>query len=241
MNDGYGGERQNAFGGSGTGTMTVEKSNEFLGTVFSWMTAGLLITGLLGWYVAQNMDLMRALFSIFWVLVIAELGLVWTLSGRINRLSASAATGLFLGYSALSGLTFSTIFLVYSMQSIVYVFAVTATLFAVLAVFGRTTRMDLTKIGTIAFAGLIAILIVMVLNMFLFKSGPLDQVISILGVIIFSALTAYDMQKLTQMAQTGFGDRENEGRMAILGALDLYLDFVNLFLFLLRLMGGRRN
>jgi FtsH-binding integral membrane protein len=220
----------------------VAASNAFLSQVFSWMFAGLLLTGLVGWYVAHS-DFAHAVLGggSFLILVIAQLGLVFYLSARINHLQPGTATALYLGYSALSGVTFSVIFLAYSLGNILNVLLMTGALFAVLAVFGKTTKMDLTKIGTICIAALIAIIIAMVVNIFI-GSSVATTVISVLGVIIFAGLTAWDMQRLTHYSVQAYGnDAAMDSRMAILGALALYLDFINMFLFLLRLFGGGRR
>lgn len=226
----------NDFGRANVG---VAASNAFLSQVFSWMFAGLLITGLVGWYMA-NSGMAQAVVrgGAFLILMIAQLGVVWYLSARINRLEPGTATALYLGYAALSGVTFSVFFLAYATADLVNAFITTSALFAVLAVFGKTTSMDLRKMGTLCFAGLIAIIIAMVVNMFI-GSSAVTMVISVLGVIIFAGLTAWDMQRLTHYGMQVYGnDVAMDSRMAILGALALYLDFINMFIFLLRIFGG---
>ncbi|HOC30706.1 MAG TPA: Bax inhibitor-1/YccA family protein [Armatimonadota bacterium] len=219
---------------------SVADTNSFLSSVFSWMTAGLLLTGVVGWYVYDS-GLIDQLRGAFMVIFLLQLGLVFGISAGINRMTAGTATGLFLLYSALMGVTLSSIFAIYDMGSIGQVLLMTSVLFGVLAVFGKTTTIDLSRIGSIAFAALIAIIIASLLNVFLFKSGAMQNVISVIGVIVFAGLTAWDMQRLTQMASAGIQGSEMVGRMVILGALSLYLDFINMFLFLLRLFGGRRD
>jgi len=173
---------------------------------------------------------------VFYGLMIGELILVFTLSAAIGRLSTGVATVLFLGYSALNGLTLSVVFLVYTADSIASTFAVTAAMFGAMSLYGYVTRRDLTSWGSFFFMGLIGILIASVVNIFL-KSNAVSWVVSAIGVIVFTGLTAYDTWKIKALAAAGA-----EGRKpAILGALTLYLDFINLFLMLLRLMGGRRD
>lgn len=216
--------------------------NAFLNRVFSWMFAGILLTAVVGWYVADSglaLSLVRggALFFLFLV----QLGVVFYLSARIDRIQAGTATALFLGYSALSGVTFSTIFLRYALGSIFQVFLMTAVLFGVLAVIGATTNMDLRKVGTVAFAGLITLIIASLLNAFLFRSGVIGLALTFVGIGVFSALTMYDMQRLTQYGGVSGRFDDADHKMAIVGALALYLDFINLFLYLLRLFGSSRD
>lgn len=225
------------YGANDYGRVSVAASNAFLSQVFSWMFAGLLITGLVGWYVASS-GMALAMGGLFLILAIAQLGVVWYLSARINHLEPGTATALYLGYAALSGITFSVFFVAYKTPDLVNAFVCTSALFAVLALFGKTTTMDLRKIGTLCFAGLIAIIIAMVVNMFL-QSSAVTMAISVIGVIVFAGLTAWDMQRLTQYSVQSYGnDAAMDSRMAILGALALYLDFINMFIFLLRLFGG---
>jgi FtsH-binding integral membrane protein len=219
----------------------VGASNAFLSQVFSWMFAGLLLTGIVGWYLAQA-GIAMALGGAFLFFAFAELGMVWYLSARINRLAPGTATALYLGYAALSGVTFSVIFVVYKAPDLINAFVCTSALFAVLALFGKTTSMDLRKIGTLCVAGLIAIIVAMVVNIFFLHSSAVAQFVSVIGVIIFAGLTAWDMQRLTQYSVQAYGnDAAMDSRMAILGALALYLDFINMFLFLLRLFGSGRR
>jgi FtsH-binding integral membrane protein len=220
----------------------VAASNAFLSQVFSWMFAGLLITGLVGWYIA-NSTAGRAIMGsgIFLFLMFAQLGMVFYLSARIEKIEPGTATGLFLGYCALSGVTFSVFFAAYTMASMMNVFVMTGALFGVLALFGKTTTMDLRRVGTIAFAALIAIIVAMLVNAFFIHSTALTNVISVLGIIVFAGLTAWDMQRLTQYGTTSYGqDAAMDTRMAVIGALGLYLNFINMFIMLLRLFGDRR-
>ncbi|NTV47602.1 MAG: Bax inhibitor-1/YccA family protein, partial [Chlorobiales bacterium] len=176
---------------------------------------------------------------VFFGLVIAELALVFGISAAINKLSAAAASGLFFLYSALNGLTLASIFLVYSLGSIAGTFVVTAGMFGAMSLYGMTTKRDLTKFGSIAMMGLIGIIIAGVVNMFM-ASSVLNLIISVVGVILFTGLTAYDTQKIKEMAAMT-NDGESEGKVAVMGALSLYLDFINLFLMLLRLFGSSRE
>jgi FtsH-binding integral membrane protein len=175
---------------------------------------------------------------LMWVLVIAPLALVFFLSFRIGKMSVGAAQATFWAYAALLGISLSTIFLVYTMASITQVFFITAATFGVMSLWGYTTRRDLSAMGSFLMMGVIGIVIAMLVNIFL-QSSALGFAISIIGVIAFTGLTAYDTQKIKEM-YTVNDDGTVAGRKAIMGALSLYLDFVNLFLFLLRIMGDRR-
>jgi FtsH-binding integral membrane protein len=176
---------------------------------------------------------------IFYALLFGELGLVWFVTARIDSLSGVTATFLFLLYSVLNGLTFSVIFLVYTASSIGSTFFVTAATFGVMSIYGYTTKRDLTSLGNLMFMALIGLIIASVVNIFL-GSEMLYWITTYAGVLIFVGLTAYDTQKIKQMASTDFGTSENVQKGALMGALRLYLDFINLFLFLLRLFGRRK-
>ena len=225
-----------------------EVLNAFMRGVYQWMAIGLAVTGVLAYLAATSPAIISLFFDqasgaptmLFWVAVIGELGLVMVLAGAIRRLSAGMATGLFVGYSALNGLTLSYIFLIYTQTSIVSTFLVCAAMFGAMSVYGMTTKRDLTSMGSFLFMGLIGIILASIVNIFL-QSSMMHFVISILGVIIFTGLTAYDTQKLKVMGETAPADDATAVRKAtIFGALTLYLDFINLFLMLLRLMGDRR-
>jgi len=210
--------------------------------VYLWMTLGLALTGATAFFVASTDSVKQVIFGnqiVFWGLVIAELGLVFVISGLINRLSAAAATGLFFLYSALNGLTLSAIFLVYSLGSIAGVFLITAGTFGVMSLYGITTKTDLTKIGNLLFMALIGIVIAGLVNIFI-GSSVLSLIISVIGVVVFTGLTAYDAQRIKEMSTAAL-DGESEGKIAVLGALSLYLNFINLFLSLLRLFGSREE
>lgn len=204
------------------------------------MSVGLLLTGLVAWYASGNMALLSLLYKGMWVLLIAQLGLVFVLSGMINRLSGTVATALFMLYSVLMGLTFSIYFLVYTGESIASTFFITTGMFAALSIFGYTTKRDLSGLGRFLFMGLIGIVLASLVNIFL-KSEPLMWAITYIGVFVFAGLTAYDTQKLKEFGEQLSTDNSSEfRRYAILGALTLYLDFINLFIMLLRILGDRR-
>jgi uncharacterized protein len=206
--------------------------------VYAWMGGGLLVTAFMAMATLSSPALLTALFSnrlVFYGLIFGELGLVIAISGAINRLSAGVASSLFILYAALNGVTMSVIFAVYTAESVASTFLVTAAMFGAMSAYGALTRRDLTGWGSFLFMGLIGVVIASLVNIFT-RSSAASWVISALGVIVFTGLTAYDTQKIKAMAAAGA-----EGRKpAILGALTLYLDFINLFLMLLRLLGNRR-
>jgi len=218
--------------------------SEFMRGVYGWMSAGLLVTAATAVYTASSQAMMQLIFGnsmLLMVLLIAEVGLVFAISGAINRLSAGMATGLFLLYSALNGVTLSAIFVVYSGAAISKAFFTAAGMFGAMSIYGYTTKKDLSSWGSFLFMGLIGVVIASVVNIFL-KSSGLDFVLSGVGVLVFVGLTAYDTQRLRYMAETApLGDATALRRGAILGALQLYLDFINLFLMLLRFFGGNRE
>jgi hypothetical protein len=220
----------------------VVATSSFFPRVYGWMTAGLGLTALAAIFTLSSPTLLQAIFGnrlVFYALIIAELGLVIGLSAAINRISAGTAKMMFLLYSALSGVTFSAIFLVYTESSIASTFFVAAGTFGAMSLYGMVTRRDLTGWGSFLFMGLIGIIIASVVNIFL-QSAMVTWVVSCVGVLVFVGLTAYDTQKLKRMAAAGFADDEARQKATILGALTLYLDFINLFLMMLRLMGNRR-
>lgn len=221
---------------------TVEVQRSFILKVYNWMAMGLALTALFAVGIANFLDIER-LFTeyifIFWFLIILELALVWGLSIAINKIPAIVATLAFLFYSALNGITISIIFLAYTEASIASTFFITALMFIGTSIFGYVTKIDLTRIGGFLFMALIGLIIASVVNIFV-ASGPLYWIISYAGVVIFVGLTAYDTQKIKNMS-TGIDSSSEEGNKAsIMGALALYLDFINLFLFLLRILGRRR-
>ena len=211
--------------------------------VYVWMALALVITGVCAFGVASSPHLLTALYSsraAIWVLLIAELGLVFYTTARIDKLSLSTATTLFVIYSALNGVTLSSIFLVYTMTSITEVFFISAGTFGAMALYGYVTKTNLAKIGNILFMGLIGIIIAGIANMF-FRSTMMDLVVSGIGVLVFVGLTAYDSQKIKQMLLMQEDMGETAQKVALMGALSLYLDFINLFLYLLRIFGKNNN
>lgn len=219
--------------------------NDFVRSVYNWMGVGLALTGIVALYVSSNETMMRLIFGnplIFFVLIIAELGMVFALAGAVNRISAGTATALFVIYSALNGVTLSFIFLAYTSTSIVSTFFICAGTFAACSIYGWTTKKDLTSWSGFLTMGLIGIIIASLVNMFI-KSSAMGMIISYIGVIVFVGLTAYDTQKLKNMAltQPAGVDGAVVRKGAILGALSLYLDFINLFLMLLRIFGSSRE
>lgn len=212
--------------------------NTLIRQVYAWMGGGLLVTALMAMVTVSSSAILNAVFGnrlVFYGLVLGELGLVVAISGAINRLSAAVASLLFVLYAALNGVTMSVIFAVYTAESVASTFVITAATFGAMSAFGYLTRRDLTGWGSFLFMGLIGVVIASLVNIFT-QSSAAAWVISAVGVIVFTGLTAYDTQKIKAMAATGA-----EGRKpAILGALTLYLDFINLFLMLLRLLGNRR-
>jgi len=213
----------------------------FLSKVYGWMFLGLLITGVTALGVASSPLLIETFIAnriLFWILLFAQLGLVFYLSARVEKMAPATAAGLFLLYSAMVGITSSVIFLVYTGASIVSAFVITAGMFGAMAVFGTLTKKSLAGWGQFLFMGLIGVIIASVVSLFWFNDA-LYFVISVVGVIVFTGLTAWDAQRLKQMAVSLPDGRV--GSYAVVGALSLYLDFINLFFFILRLLGGRRN
>ena len=209
--------------------------------VYVWMTLALVLTGVTAYGVATSPGIMTALYSnqlLFWGLAIAEFALVIGITAAINRLSLTTATLMFVLYSVLNGALLSSIFMIYTMTSIASVFFITAGTFAVMALIGYTTKKDLTSMGRILFMALIGIIIATIVNIFL-KSSGLTMIVSYLGVLIFVGLTAYDSQKIKNMLLMAPDAGEGAQKLALLGALTLYLDFINLFIYLLRIFGRR--
>lgn len=209
--------------------------------VYIWMTLALIITGMTALLAARSVAYMSFLLThtwMMWAIMIAELGLVFYLSARIQRITFSAATILFILYSALNGLMLSTIFLAYSASSIATTFFVTAGTFGAMAAIGSFTKKDLSGIGKFALISLIGLIIAGIVNIFLHNT-MFDFIISVLGVVIFAGLTAYDSQKIRLMLSQADEVNDSALKIALFGALSLYLDFINLFLYLLRLFGSR--
>ena len=215
----------------------------FLAKVFNWMAVGLGITGITAYFTAST-GLARVIIGspLFLIIAIGTLGLVFFLSARIDKIQAGTASTLFIIYSLLNGLFFSTIFLRYTGSSIAGTFLITAGMFGGMAVYGLITKRDLSGWGSFLFMGLIGIIIASIVNIFL-KSPGMYWVISMIGVLVFTGLTAYDVQKIKRMGEDGIMQQGNEAitKGSIMGALALYLDFINLFLMLLRFFGGSRD
>ena len=214
----------------------------FMSKVYIWMTFGLLLTALTALVTISVEPLKNLIFSnsiIFYGLVFGQLGLVIALTAAIKKISAFAATLMFLFYSALSGVTFASIFLVYTSTSIASAFFIASGTFGAMSIYGFVTKRDLTGWGSFLFMGLIGIIIASVVNWFL-QSAMMHYVIGYIGVLVFVGLTAYDTQKIKRIGAAGFADGESRHKAGIIGALTLYLDFINLFLMLLRVMGDRR-
>ena len=229
---------------STTSAQTSVIVNNFVRSVYNWMAIGLGLTGFVAFYVSSNPVLLRFFSNpvLLIFLVIAELGLVFAISGMVNRMSSATATSLFVIYAALNGITLSFIFIIYTSTSIASTFFVCAGTFIACSIYGWVTKKDLTSFGGFLIMGLIGIIIATIVNMFL-NSTMLSMMISYIGVFIFVGLTAYDTQKIKNMALTQPRDLDGGAirKGAILGALSLYLDFINLFLFFLRIMGVSRD
>lgn len=220
----------------------------FMASVFTWMTLAMVITGITAWLFASSPELiltlrnpMGGMTGLGWIVMLAPIGFVLLMSLGFQRLSPAIMSLLFIAFSVLMGMSLSFIFLVYTRSSIFQTFLITGGMFGVMAVLGYTTKTDLTKFGSILMMALIGIFIAMLINMFM-GSSTLEYIISIGGVLVFTGLTAYDVQKLKRIgAGAGMENPDASVRkLSILGALTLYLDFINLFLFLLRFMGDRR-
>ncbi len=216
-----------------------ESANDALWVTYRWMTLGLATTGVVALGVAHSEAAVEFLLGnriVFYLILFAQLGLVWALSSMATRVSTATATALFFAYAALTGVTFSTIFLVYAAASIASTFFITAGAFAGLSIFGAVTRADLSPIGRFGMFVLIGVILASVVNMFVQSSG-LEWIITYGGVLLFAGLTAYDTQRIKDMFQSGVVS----ANLPIVGALALYLDFINMFLFLLRIFGDRRR
>lgn len=225
-----------------------EVQQRFMTGVYRWMVLALAISGLAA-YISAYIPLTNGAPLVYtilsagngmgmWVLIIAELVLVFTLSARIRKMSLSTAKMMFLAYSIINGITLSVIFIVYTATSIAQVFFISALLFGSMSIYGARTKKDLTSAGRYLMMAVFGIIIASVINIF-FRSSGLDWLISIIAVVVFTGLTAYDTQKMMKIAQYN-DDSENFQKVAIIGALELYLDFINIFLHLLRLFGNRR-
>ncbi|HEX9984335.1 MAG TPA: Bax inhibitor-1/YccA family protein [Thermoanaerobaculia bacterium] len=212
------------------------RERAFFRSVYAWMFGGLMLTAAAAVWVALSPAMRSIVMPLRWVLLIAELGMVFYLSFRIQKISAATAASLFLVYSLLNGLTLSIIFLAYNLPTIFQAFISAAGMFGAMSIYGMVTKRSLASWGSFLMMGVIGLVIASVVNIFL-KSSPMGWIISVIGVFVFLGLTAYDTQKLKSYAQAG----ELRENLAIIGALALYLDFINLFLFMLRLFGGNRR
>jgi FtsH-binding integral membrane protein len=218
-----------------------ERVGAFLSRVYGWMFAGLLVTAITAFTVAASPALIETLILnriVFWVLIFGQLGLVFYLSARVEKVAPITAAGLFILYSALTGVTSSVILLIYNGASITSTFIITAGMFGATAVFGTVTKKNLAGVGQFMFMGLIGLILASIVGIF-WQNSALQFVISVVGVLVFTGLTAWDAQRLKQMAVALPDGRV--GAYAVVGALSLYLDFINLFFFLLRLTGSRRD
>jgi FtsH-binding integral membrane protein len=218
-----------------------ERVGAFLSKVYGWMFLGLLITAGTAFAVASSPAIIEIVFLnrlVFWALLIAQLGLVFYLAARVDKVAPVTAAGLFILYSALMGVTSSVILLLYTGASITSTFIITAGMFGATAFFGTVTKRNLAGIGQFFFMGLIGLILASIVGFF-WQSEALQFVISVVGVLVFTGLTAWDAQRLKQMAVALPDGRV--GAYAVVGALSLYLDFINLFFFLLRFTGNRRN
>ncbi len=226
-------------------------SNTFVANVFMWMFAALGITALTAYLFGTTPDLMMSMFSVRadgsaslnllgWIVMLAPLIIVFVMSFGMEKMKASTMIILYLVYSVLMGMSLGFIFLAYTGASIAKTFVITAGMFGLMAFLGYTTKTDLTKMGSILLMGLFGIIIATVVNMFM-HSESLDYIISIIGVIIFTGLTAYDVQKIKEIGMMGMDNNETMTKISIQAALSLYLDFINLFLYLLRFFGRSKN
>ena len=240
--------QNNNYGNVSQRAETLPVAKTFVAGVFTWMFVALGITALTAWWFATTPALLQLLISpeggmtiIGWVVMLAPLLLVFAMSGGANRMSAATMLLLFVLFSVLMGASLSFILLIYTGASIAKTFVITSGMFGVMAIVGYTTKTDLTKFGSIMFMGLIGIIIASVVNIFM-HSGTMDYIISFLGVLIFTGLTAYDVQKIKRIGAQVNGNtaEDNVRKMMLFGALSLYLDFINLFLFLLRFFGNRK-
>lgn len=222
-----------------------QASTIFLAKVFNWMAIGLGLTGVAAFLTVNSQVMQQLVFGnriVFYGLMFAELGMVFYLSARLQHISSQAATGLFLVYSALNGVTLSAILMIYTMSSVAATFFITAGMFGAMAIYGMVTKRDLTGMGSFMVMGLIGMIIASVVNIFL-SSPAISWAVSGIGVIVFTGLTAYDVQKITKMGADGIMEQGESAiqKVAIMGALALYLDFINLFLSLLQFFGNRRD
>jgi FtsH-binding integral membrane protein len=220
-----------------------KSENNFINKTLLYMSIGLIITFAVSYFISTNISMMMVIYSnptLFIGIIIAELALVVVLSRKINKLSAQAAFAMFIAYSIINGLTFGSIFVIYSLQSIISIFVVTAAMFFCCGMIGMTAKKDLSMIGRIAIMGVVGILITSLFNIFI-GSGQLSIMINYLGIAVFCALTAYDMQKVKLIHEKNYSyDADTTNKFAIIAALELYLDFINLFIHLISILGKKK-
>jgi len=227
------------------GNVVAQENSQFMTRVYQWMTIGVLITSLIAAAIGNNSELINIVMSnqiIFWGIIIAQLGILFSISGFISKMSVSTATMLFLVYSALTGISFSVLFMIYARTSIQSAFFTTTIGFAGLTIFGHVTKKDLSAVGSFCMMGLFGLVGYSLLAIFFpsMMGGTAGLVISMIGLLVFAGLTAYDTQKIKLMGRQAVSEEER-GKIAVLGALTLYLDFINLFMMILRLTGDRRR
>ncbi len=227
------------------GDVVARENSTFMTRVYQWMCLGVLLTGIVASVIGTNDELVKTIIMnrpLFWVVIIAQFGLVMAISGLINRMSVMTATALFLLYSALTGVTFSVIFAIYTATSIQSAFFTTAIGFGGLTAFGYLTKKDLGPVGSFCMMGLFGMIGYSLLAMFFptMMGGAAGLVYSLIGLLVFAGLTAYDTQKIKMIGRQSVSE-EDKGRATIMGALTLYLDFINMFMMILRLTGDRRR
>lgn len=229
------------YTGAAEASFSTEATRKFLLNVYNWMAMGLAITGIIAYGISRSsfVEVMYSNPFVLFAIIILQLGVVMGMTFAINKIPSGVAIGAFFLYSALTGLTMSAIFLVYTGTSIASTFFVCAGMFAAVSAFGYVTKSDLSKFGTYFFMALIGLILASVVNIFL-KSTTLNWIISYAGVLIFVGLTAYDTQRIKKMSQSTDIDSEAGKKSAVIGSLMLYLDFINMFMFLLRIFGDRK-
>lgn len=229
--------RPQAFGAA----VAADDLKTYVQRVYAWMVGGLLITGTTAWFVSGSPALQSLLFGtpLMWVILVAPLIMVFILSARIDSMKPSTAAGIFIAYALMNGLMFSAIFLIYDLGSIFQVFGIAAGMYGAAAAYGYFTKRDLTGLGSFLFMGLIGLILAMFVNFFL-GSSIMEFAVSFIGVLIFTGLTAYDMNRLKNQAIVMYAGEGAAAKRSIITALSLYLNFLNIFLFLLRLLGSRR-
>jgi hypothetical protein len=238
-------ENRNQFFMNSQGEQVISTSKTFIAGVFSWMFAALLITSLAAYLFGTSPELMSLLYSetglsgLGYVVMFAPLGLVMLLGFGINKMSFSTMSMVYILYSAVTGISLSFILLAFTSESIFKTFLITSAMFGSMAVLGYTTKMDLTRFGSILYMFLIGLIIASLVNFFM-HSSAMSYIIDLAGILIFTGLTAYDMQKIKKIGENAVIGEESTKKMMLMGALNLYLDFINMFLFLLRLFGSRR-